>query len=207
MKKLLNIRQAAEYLNVTPHTLRVWEKEGRLKSLKTAGSHRRYTPEMLDDFLGIDSSLEESILDETEQVVATYARVSSNKQKVSGDLERQSERLSEYCTKHKFNLKYEIKDVGSGLNDNRNGFKRLTDLILDNKINILVIENKDRLTRFQFNFIEKVFNHYNCKIVVINSQETISDAEELTIDMMSLLASFSGKFYSRRSSKNKQKQK
>ena len=85
-----------------------------------------------------------------------------------------------------------IKDVGRGLNDNRSGFVKLTDLIIKQKVNKLVIEHKDRLTRFQFNFIKKMFESYGCEVIVINGVD-VSDTEELAVDMISLLASFSGK--------------
>ena len=58
-----------------------------------------------------------------------------------------------------------IKDVGSGLNDNRSGFVKLTDLIIKQKVNKLVIEHKDRLTRFQFKFIKKMFESYGCEVI------------------------------------------
>lgn len=95
-----------------------------------------------------------------------------------------------------------IKDVGSGLNDNRSGFNKLTDLVIKQKVNKIIIEHKDRLTRFQFNFIEKMFNSYGCEVVIVNNAD-VSSEEELTTDMMSLLASFSGKFYGRRSAQKR----
>ena len=141
-----------------------------------------------------------------EIICVTYARVSSNEQKQKGDLDRQSQRLSEYCAKHNFYVKYIVKDVGSGLNDNRNGFKRLTDLVINKQVNKLVIEHKDRLTRFQFNFIKKMFESYGCEVIVINGTD-ISNEEELATDMISLLASFSGKLYGKRSAERKKKNK
>ena len=97
-----------------------------------------------------------------------------------------------------------IKDVGSGLNDNRNGFIRLTDLIIQGKVNKLVIEHKDRLTRFQFKFIKKMFEGYGCEVIVINGLD-VSNEEELATDIMSLLANFSGKFYRRKCAEKKKK--
>jgi len=133
--------------------------------------------------------------------------VSSNSQKQSGDLDRQSFRLTEYCAKNDLYVKYIITDVGSGMNDNRSGFARLTELVINKKITTVVVEHKDRLTRFQFNFIKKMFESYGCKVIVINGSD-ISDTEELAADMMSLLASFSGKFYGKRSlERRKQKRK
>ena len=87
------------------------------------------------------------------------------------------------------------------MNDNRQGFTQLTDLIVRGKVNRVVIEHKDRLTRFQFNFIKKMYDAFGCDVIVLDDKEDISDAEELTRDMMALLASFSGKYYGRRNLK------
>ena len=202
MGKLLSIKETAEYLNVSQDTLRKWDKANKLKPLKTAGGHRRYDTDSLDEFLGVKEKPKEG----TPIACATYARVSSNEQKQKGDLDRQSQRLSEYCAKHGLLVTHIIKDVGSGLNDNRSGFIKLTDLIIKQKVNKLVIEHKDRLTRFQFKFIKKMFESYGCEVIVINGMD-VSDTEELAADMMSLLASFSGKFYGKRSAERRKKKK
>lgn len=196
---LLSIRKAAEYLDVTEDCLRKWEKGGKITPFKTAGGHRRYKREDLDRLVGIESD------DEMKKVCcATYARVSSNEQKQKGDLDRQSQRLSEYCAKNNIMVTHIIKDVGSGLNDNRSGFIRLTDLIIAGKVNKLVVEHKDRLTRFQFKFIKKMFESYGCEVIVVNN-DSISNEEELCQDMMSLLASFSGRYYGNRSAERRKK--
>ena len=202
MGRLLSIKDTASYLNVSQDTLRKWDKACKLKPLKTAGGHRRYDIDILDEFIGLKQKEER----ETPIVCATYARVSSNEQKRKGDLDRQSQRLSEYCAKHNLYVKHIIKDVGSGLNDNRNGFKRLTDLIITQQVNKLIVEHKDRLTRFQFNFIKKMFESYGCEVIVINGID-VSNEEELAADIMSLLASFSGKFYGKRSAERRKKNK
>ena len=203
MSELLNMKQASEFLNVTQDCLRKWDKSGKLKPLKTVGGHRRYVLDELKKFIGLP--VEEKDKDEN-VICAIYARVSSGSQKQTGDLDRQSQRLSEYCAKNNLYVKYIIKDVGSGLNDSRNGFVRLTELIITKKVNVLVVEHKDRLTRFQFKFIKKMFESYGCKIIVINEAD-VSDTEELADDMMSLLASFSGKLYGIRSVERRKKQK
>lgn len=202
MGKLLKMEEAAQYLSVSQDCLRKWDRANKLKPLKTAGGHRRYSTDVLDEFLGVKEKPKE----DTPIICATYARVSSNEQKQKGDLDRQSQRLSEYCAKKGMLVTHIIKDVGSGLNDNRRGFVKLTDLIIKQKVNKLVIEHKDRLTRFQFKFIKKMFESYGCEVIVINGMD-VSDTEELAADMMSLLASFSGKFYGKRSAERRKKKK
>lgn len=201
MSEMLNIKQAAKYLNVSIDTLRLWDNGGKLKALKTPGGHRRYTKEMLNKFVGIIETETET---EQQSIGAIYARVSSHEQKTNGDLDRQAQRMSEYCAKHNIYIEYIIKDVGSGLNDNRSGFVRLTDLIIQGKVNKLIVEHKDRLTRFQFKFIKKMFESYGCEVIVVNGMD-VSDTEELAEDIMSLLASFSGKFYGKRSAERRKK--
>lgn len=194
MDKLYSISKTAKILDVTPKTLRIWDKEGKLKPVLTSGGHRRYKESDISAIIGIDN-----VTEENRCVCATYARVSSQKQKNSGDLDRQSQRLSEYCAKHNLYVEHIIKDCGSGLNDKRNGFIRLTDLVINGKINKVIIEHRDRLTRFQYYFIEKIYKVFGCEIIAVDDKEDVSDAEELTRDLMALLASFSGKYYGKRS--------
>lgn len=202
MDKLYSISKTAEILDVTPKTLRIWDKENKLKPILTKGGHRRYKETDLNRIIGGVPTQENS-----QVICATYARVSSQKQKASGDLDRQSQRLSEYCAKHNLYIEHIIKDCGSGLNDKRSGFTQLTNLVIGRKVNKVIIEHKDRLTRFQYNFIEKIYNVFGCEIIAVDNKEDVSDAEELIRDLMALLASFSGKYYGRRSIENKRKNK
>ena len=202
MEQLLTIKQAAQYLNVSQDTMRKWDAAGKLTPLRTSGGHRRYRKSQLDAYMGGAVEMEEP----RETVCATYARVSSNEHKQKGDLDRQSQRLSEYCAKHNLYIGYIIKDTGSGLNDNRAGFNRLTSLVIKGKVNKVIVEYRDRLARFQFGFIKKMYESYGCEVIVINDED-VSSENELAADMMSLIASFSGKFYGRRSAERRKKNK
>jgi len=198
---LLTISESAKYLNVSEKTLRNWDKLGKLKSFKTTGGHRRYQQEDLETFIGITNNPQVK-----SDVVATYSRVSSHEQKTKGDLDRQSQRISEYCAKKKMNVGYIVKDVGSGLSDSRSGFVKLTNLVIEKKISKIIIEHKDRLTRFQFNFIEKMYESYGVEVIRIENND-ISEEEEFVNDIMMLMASFSGKLYGKRSVKRKKELK
>lgn len=202
MSKLLTIEQTSQILNVSQNTLRKWDKKGiNILPIKTEGGHRRYREDDVMKFIG-----ENIIEKESTNIIVTYSRVSSHDQKTKGDLDRQSQRLSEYCAKKKYMVEHIIKDVGSGLSDSRSGFVKLVNLVIKKKITKVVIENKDRLTRFQYNLIKTFFNSYDVEIECIENNN-ISDVEEFANDVMTLMASFSGKLYGRRSAKRKKELK
>lgn len=200
MSKLLSIQKVSEILGVTKKTLRIWDNEGKLPSVKTIGGHRKYLEDDINKFMG------EQKIEYINDSVATYSRVSSHEQKQKGDLDRQSQRISEYCAKKKYKVEHIIKDVGSGLSDTRTGFVKLVDLVIKKKISKIVIENKDRLTRFQFNLIKTFFNSYDVEVECVENNN-ISDEEEFVNDIMMLMASFSGKLYGKRSVKRKKELK
>ena len=203
MDKLLTLQEAKSILNVSKSTLQRWDNNGKLVALRTEGGHRRYKLSDIENILGIINNKEE---DNKEIIVATYARCSTPDQKAHGDIERQSMRLFEYCTKHKYKVEHIIKDMGSGLNDKRKGFTELCNLVVNKKINKVIIEHKDRLTRFQYNLIEFFFNSYGVEIELLDKKE-YTEQEELVNDMMMLIASFSGRLYSARAKENRKKLK
>ena len=102
---------------------------------------------------------------------AIYARVSNNSAK--DNLDRQMERLVDFTTKNGFTIKYEVKEIASGMNDSRH---KLCKLLAKNDWDVLIVENKDRLTRFGFNYIELLLKTKGKEIIVVN--ETNKDTKE-----------------------------
>ena len=200
MEKLLTIKQVSELLSVSYDTLRGWDKSGKLPAIKTSGNHRRWKQSDINEFMAVVHD-EESNTEE----VCIYGRVSSHEQKTKGDLDRQCQRLSEHCAKKKYKVGAIIKDVGSGLSDSRKGLKKLFGLVVDRKISKVIVEYKDRLTRFQYNFFVFFFGSYGVEIEVVSKKENSDENEELVEDVMALIASFSGKLYGRRSAKRRKK--
>lgn len=108
------------------------------------------------------------------------------------------------CSKYKQDKPLEvITDVGSGLNANRKGLNKLIKYVIESKVDTVYIKYKDRLTRFGYEYLEKFFESYDVKIIVLEDGESKTNQEELVEDMMSLIASFSGKFYGLRSKEKK----
>lgn len=122
---------------------------------------------------------------------AVYARVSSSENK--SNLKSQSKRIQEFCSANGWTVSTVVEECGSGLNDSR---KKLLKLISDPTITRIVVEHKDRLTRFGFNYISTLWNG---EIVVIN--EVVEDEKDLMQDFISLVTSFTARLYGRRRSK------
>lgn len=201
--RLLTLEEASETLGVHPDTLRRWDNSGKFHSIKTKGGHRRYKKSQIDEFL--QNEAQET--NQNKNVVAVYCRVSSHDQKEKGDLDRQKSRLLQYCMDKDYKAEYVYEEVGSGMNDKRSKLNKLLKLAEEKKICKVIIEHKDRLTRFNKNIYLKYFESHGVEVEW--SQETLeaSYENELVEDMLSLIASFSSRIYGKRSAENRKKKK
>lgn len=129
--------------------------------------------------------------------VVLYARVSSSDQKQ--DLDRQLSRLVEYTTSHGLQVKGAIKEIGSGLNGKRT---KLLSILRDPDVRTIVVEHKDRLVRFGFEYMEALLTVSGRRIIVVDESEMKDD---LVQDMIDVLTSFCARLYGRRSAKNRAK--
>ena len=130
------------------------------------------------------------------QKVAVYTRVSSHEMK--GNLQRQADRLVDYCAAKGWQVSKVVKEIGSGINDNRQQFLKL---LSDPTITIIVVEHKDRATRFGFNYLETLLAQQGRRIEVVNLAE--NDKEDLLQDLVSIIYSFSARLYGKRRAKRK----
>lgn len=128
--------------------------------------------------------------------VAIYARVSSSENR--SNLNAQADRLVDYCIAKGWQISKIVKEVGSGVNDSR---KKLLSLLTDETVTIIVVEHKDRLTRFGFNYIEKLLALSNRRIEVVNL--AADGKEDLLDDLVSIIYSFCARLYGRRRAKRK----
>ncbi len=131
--------------------------------------------------------------------IAVYCRVSSQPQKDNGDLDRQQSRVIAHCTKSKYNIKFVFAEMGSGMNDKRPKLNRLLKLAVEKQIGKVVIEDKDRLTRFNFNLFELFFKSHGVEVEWVEESLPKSYEDELVEDLISIMSSFSAKIYRRRS--------
>lgn len=130
------------------------------------------------------------------QGVVIYARVSSAENK--SNLESQAERLTRYCEAKGYQITGIVKEVGSGVNDNR---KKLIKLLNEDDYHLIVIEHKDRLTRVGFNYLKVLLNKQGKDIEVVNLAE--EEGSDIMQDFISIITSFCARIYGLRRRKRK----
>ena len=169
----VNTKKAKDILQITPKTLRIWDKEGKIRTIRTLSGQRRYN---LTDIQNISGR--NSLIKEKEKIC--YCRVSSPKQ--MDDLGRQTDLF-----KSKFPNHILVTDVGSGINWKRKGLKTILDRSMRGDISEVVVAHRDRLCRFAFELLEWIFNRNGVKIVVLDEENGKSTDKELSDDILSII--------------------
>jgi len=188
-KKFVGGKQASEIIGVHQRTLYQWDEKGLIETIRTPGGKRLYNVEKyLEEKCEENKDDQLDQLDPIEQIdkikgklSICYVRVSSQGQK--DDLERQKAMMIEKYPTHLI-----IEDIGSGLNLNKRGIKKIIHLAIEGRIKEIVVAYKDRLTRFGYELIEELVTKYSGgEIKVLNEKELIEPEEELVKDMMSIM--------------------
>jgi putative resolvase len=187
----VNISEAARILGVCPETLRRWEAAGKIKVERTAKGHRRY------DVSKLQGKIPDAL--RTDRTTIAYARVSSHGQKE--DLTRQTAVLHAFCASHGWTHEV-LHDLGSGLNYQKKGLKKLIKAICSGHVERLVVTHKDRLMRFGAELIFSLCECFDTEVVIINSKDETSFEDDLVQDVLEIITVFSARLYGARSRKN-----
>jgi putative resolvase len=134
--------------------------------------------------------------EERTQRVAIYARVSSHEHEAN--LDQQAERLLSYCAAKGYQVSKVVKEIASGVNDSR---PKLLSLLEDQSITLIVVEHKDRLTRFGFRSLETLLKGQGRALEVVN--EAGNETEDLLADLTSIIYLFCARLYGQRRAKRK----
>ena len=133
---------------------------------------------------------------DSNEKIAIYTRVSSSENKTN--LDSQADRLLSYANAKGYQIHKIIKEVGSGLNDNR---PKLYSLLADTSITKIIVEHKDRFSRFGLNYIKLLLESQGRSIEIVN--EVTDQKEDLIQDFASIITSFCARLYGKRRSKRK----
>ena len=188
-------KEAAEKLGVHFQTLRNWDREGKIKTIRSPGGKRFYDVksflEKTDKYDKDNDKIEEG-KDERKKIC--YCRVSSYSQKE--ELMHQVDYMKLKYPEHEI-----LTDIGSGINFNRGNLKKIINFGIKNNLEELVIAYKDRLCRIGYDLIEYILKEYSNTKIIIEKEEEKSPEKELTDDLIEIITVFSSKLHGMRSYK------
>jgi predicted site-specific integrase-resolvase len=107
------------------------------------------------------------------------------------------QRLRDYASASGLVVAGEVLDIASGLNDKR---PKLVRLLADPSVTTIVVEHRDRLTRFGFNYIQTLLQTQGRQVLVINESDS---QNELVDDFVAVITSMCARIYGRRNAKQK----
>lgn len=187
----------ADYIKIDEYAKRM--------SIHPRTAYRRFHKGLIDGIqdergsIRLKNPFKEYSIEEPETKRAVlYARVSSSQNK--GNLDSQMERLRQYATLSGYNVVKEVEEIGSGLNEDRGKLNALLSKDI-NSFDYIIVEHKDRLTRFGFNYIKMLLQNANKDVVIVN--EVVEEKEDLIEDFVSIIASFCARIYGNRRVKRK----
>lgn len=178
MTDYINLHQYAETQGIQYRAAWNRFKQGRIEGAYQADSGRILVPNPFAK----EQALRGAVV---------YARVSSHKQK--DDLERQARRMVEFANARGLEVIAVVKEVASGVNDER---PKLTRLLDRDDWATLVVEHKDRLSRVGFNWFDVLLRKQGRSIIVANRAE--DDKSDLMDDFASIIYSFAARLYGKR---------
>src|SRR6266705_4592338 len=176
----MRLRQYANKMGISYKTAFRWWKSGKLDAYQ------------LDTGTVI---VREPASGEAPTNVALYARVSEAYQKE--DLERQMQRLKDYAAARGYQVTKIVSELASGLNESRPKFLKL---LTDASIGVIVVEHRDRATRFGFNYLEQLLAMQGRRLEVIFPSDTDHD---LLDDFIAVITSMASRISGRRTCKRR----
>ena len=189
--RLLRSGEVAKRLGLHPLTVRRWVKEGKIAAIPI-GREARIPITEVERLLG----------EQRAGIIVLYGRVSGHADKE--DLPRQVQQLEQWALVARTGQKtVTLTDIGSGLNTERKSLQRLLALVQDYQVAEVVVTFSDRLTRFGLTYLRALFSGYGVTLTVLHPDEDKTPDQELTEDLLAILASFAGRLYGVRSRKQK----
>ena len=190
--KLLRISKAAHELGLHPFTVRKWIKQGKIHAV-WVGQEARVPRSEIERLVGKSDG----------RLLVLYGRVSGQGQKE--DLDTQLARLSAWAkTERTGKPILVLSDIGSGIFVSRKHLQRLLKLVIEDQVAEIAVTHADRLTRFGQEYLQVLFDSFGVTYTVLEPGEEKTAEQELTDDLLAIIASFSGRLYGMRSHKQKE---
>lgn len=184
----MKANEVMKTLSISRSTLLNYRKAGKIGVTQLHNGHYDYHDDDVYQLMNGDQK----------RMNIIYSRVSTYKQK--DDLQNQENLLKQFCLNQGLTINRSYKDIASGISfEDRKEFFELLDLIMDYKVDKVIITYKDRLSRVGFDLFKTLFDKFGTEIVVVSEigNEKL-DSEEVFEEIVSLLHCYSMKMYSKR---------
>lgn len=192
-EKYMTTRKAIEILGVHVLTLHNWEKTNKIDTMRTGGGHRLYNVDKYlrengkqsnDKKSDSDCDKNDKVSKKTESS-ATNTVATEKKKNKDSDIKKEnicyirvpsvSNKKLLKNEKNYMMKKYPkytiIEDIGSSLNFDKIGFKKIIDLAVAGKINNLVITDSNVIPKYGYEMLQYlVEKHSNGKITIDSSK-------------------------------------
>ncbi|XDE65126.1 IS607 family transposase [Arthrospira platensis BEA 1257B] len=178
MARYVKPKEAAQILGVHERTLRRWDDNGSIETIRTPAGQRRYNVESYTAKSGSDK-----------RKVVIYARVSSRAQQ--SDLNRQVTALSNLYPEAEV-----VSEIRGGLNFKGKKMLALLGHQLSGDVRMVVVAHKDRLAIWGFDLFRWLCEQNRCSLMVLN-QTSLSPEPEMVEDILAILHCFSSRLYRR----------
>lgn len=148
----MKAKEVIKLLGISRPTLYRYRQEGKLKvSAKLSFNNFLYDDDSVYALIGQKK-------EKKDRKIISYSRVSTQNQKEQ--LKEQTKRIYESCISRGLTLDEQFEDIKSGMSSERPGFQKILQMIIRNEVELLVIENKDRLVRFGYEILEQLFKYF-----------------------------------------------
>lgn len=183
---------ATNLLHITSQTLRKWDKEGKISTIRTPSNVRMYSLKDIHYILGWNPP-------SFSKTKVAYCRVSSKKQ--MDDLERQQDFFRSKFPDHEL-----VTDIASGVNWKRKGLQTILERAMSGELSEVVVAHRDRLCRFAFELVAWIFKINSVRLVVLDQEENKNSETDLADDILSIIHVYSCRRMGRRRYKNSKNQ-
>lgn len=171
-KKFMRGKDAAEFLGVSQSTLRRYDKDGRIQTMRTNGNQRLYD---VSSFNEIKKEHDNEVIKKK----VCYCRVISDK--YQSELDDQVKFM-----KGKYPGYEIITDICTGLEYNKPGLAKIIDYAVEGMLDTLVIINKDVLCRAQYNLIKYILVTYSSTNIIIDIEYDNIDENLISNDIIQI---------------------
>ena len=210
-QRYVSIGILAKQCGLSRQVLRDYERKGVLVDsvVRSIGGHRRYLLQTaLQQIFNLQNKADEVTSGNGRPIA--YARVSGSAQSkgfdhnkndtrtgTQSDLLRQVNRLKSYSVEHYGVEPILYSDTGSGMHDGRKSFCKLIFNILDgrHRDSILLISFRERLIRFNYNLLERIFEWGGVRIEILDSDE--KEEQDLSVEIGQDVVAILGHFHAR----------